>query len=69
MARRYDNHPVLTAIPALYGKPYVDAAKDTWRLFKDRGIDAIINDSLVNMSTPVPTFFSVTFELTGGWQL
>ena len=35
---------------ALYGKPYTTAAKDTWRLFKDRGIDTIINDSLVSMS-------------------
>ncbi|GAA5998454.1 Pns1p [Rhodotorula paludigena] len=33
---------------ALYGKPYIGAAKDTWRLFKDRGIDALINDCLVN---------------------
>jgi hypothetical protein len=23
---------------ALYGKPYIEAAKDTWRLFKDRGM-------------------------------
>ncbi|KAG6837726.1 hypothetical protein H0H93_003528 [Arthromyces matolae] len=35
---------------ALYGKPYIPAAKDTWRLFKDRGIDALINDSLVGMT-------------------
>lgn len=35
---------------ALYGKPYIAAAKDTWRLFKDRGIDALINDSLVGMT-------------------
>jgi hypothetical protein len=35
---------------ALYGKPYIAAAKDTWRLFKDRGVDALINDSLVAMS-------------------
>ncbi|KAM0750747.1 DUF580-domain-containing protein [Meredithblackwellia eburnea MCA 4105] len=33
---------------ALYGKPYVKAAKDTWNLFKDRGIDALINDCLIN---------------------
>ncbi|GAA5820050.1 hypothetical protein JCM3770_002118 [Rhodotorula araucariae] len=33
---------------ALYGKPYITAAKDTWRLFKDRGITALINDCLVN---------------------
>ncbi|KAI0051819.1 hypothetical protein FA95DRAFT_1602318 [Auriscalpium vulgare] len=35
---------------ALYGKPYIRAAKDTWRLFKDRGIDALVNDSLVSMT-------------------
>ncbi|KAI0062896.1 DUF580-domain-containing protein [Artomyces pyxidatus] len=35
---------------ALYGKPYVRAATDTWHLFKDRGIDALVNDSLVSMT-------------------
>ncbi|KAJ7594027.1 plasma-membrane choline transporter-domain-containing protein [Mycena floridula] len=35
---------------ALYGKAYIPAAKDTWRLFKDRGIDAVVNDSLVGMT-------------------
>ncbi|KAI0812718.1 plasma-membrane choline transporter-domain-containing protein [Irpex lacteus] len=35
---------------ALYGKPYLAAAKDTWGLFKDRGIDTVINDSLVSMA-------------------
>lgn len=33
---------------ALYGKAYIAAAKDTWNLFKDRGIDALVNDCLVN---------------------
>jgi len=32
---------------AIYGKPFCDAAKDTWRLVKTSGIDAIINDSLI----------------------
>ncbi|CAF9932911.1 MAG: hypothetical protein GOMPHAMPRED_006699 [Gomphillus americanus] len=32
---------------ALYGKPYVAAAKDTWRMIKDRGIDALVNDCLI----------------------
>ncbi|TFK20956.1 DUF580-domain-containing protein [Coprinopsis marcescibilis] len=35
---------------ALYGKPYIAAAKDTFRLFKDRGVDALVNDSLVGMT-------------------
>jgi len=32
---------------AMYGKPFVRAAKDTWELIKNRGIEAIVNDSLV----------------------
>ncbi len=32
---------------ALYGKPYFAAAKDTWTMMKDRGIDALINDCLI----------------------
>jgi len=35
---------------ALYGKPYITAAKDTWRLLADRGVSAIVNDSLVGMT-------------------
>ncbi|KAG0267595.1 putative choline transporter, neither null mutation nor overexpression affects choline transport [Mortierella polycephala] len=32
---------------AMYGKPFTKAARDTWEMIKDRGVDAIINDSLV----------------------
>ncbi|TLD15748.1 uncharacterized protein PgNI_01664 [Pyricularia grisea] len=32
---------------ALYGKSYFAAAKDTWKMIKDRGIDALINDCLI----------------------
>ncbi|KAK7539640.1 plasma-membrane choline transporter-domain-containing protein [Phyllosticta citribraziliensis] len=32
---------------ALYGKPYVAAARDTWRMIKDRGIDALVNECLI----------------------
>lgn len=42
---------------ALYGKPYIKAAKDTWNLFKDRGIDLLVNDCLVNN---IWTFMSIT---------
>lgn len=34
---------------SLYGKAYIPAAKDTWKLLKDRGIDALVNDSLVSI--------------------
>ncbi|KAJ3340942.1 putative choline transporter, neither null mutation nor overexpression affects choline transport [Gonapodya sp. JEL0774] len=32
---------------AIYGKDYCSAAKDTWNLVKRKGVDAIINDSLI----------------------
>ncbi|KAH7120970.1 plasma-membrane choline transporter-domain-containing protein [Dendryphion nanum] len=32
---------------ALYGKGYVDAAKSTWTMIKDRGIDALVNECLI----------------------
>jgi hypothetical protein len=32
---------------ALYGKAYFASAKDTWKMIKDRGIDALINECLV----------------------
>ncbi|KAI0516894.1 duf580 domain-containing protein [Xylaria bambusicola] len=32
---------------ALYGKPYIAAAKDTWNMIKQRGIDALINECLL----------------------
>ncbi|KAK3498929.1 protein PNS1 [Neurospora hispaniola] len=38
---------------ALYGKAYFAAAKDTWKMVKDRGIDALINECLIG---PVLTF-------------
>jgi hypothetical protein len=38
---------------ALYGKAYFAAAKDTWKMIKDRGMDALINDCLIG---PVLSF-------------
>ncbi|KAK4189123.1 plasma-membrane choline transporter-domain-containing protein [Podospora australis] len=32
---------------ALYGKAYIPAAKDTWSMIKDRGIDALVNECLI----------------------
>ncbi|RWA11217.1 hypothetical protein EKO27_g3917 [Xylaria grammica] len=32
---------------SLYGKPYFAAAKDTWTMIKQRGIDALINECLL----------------------
>ncbi|KAI8997374.1 plasma-membrane choline transporter-domain-containing protein [Pilobolus umbonatus] len=32
---------------AIYGKPFIPSAKQTWRLIKDRGLEAMINDNLI----------------------
>lgn len=41
---------------ALYGKAFIPAAKDTWTMMKDRGVDALVNDCLMG---PVLTMGSV----------
>lgn len=41
---------------ALYGKAYIPAAKDTWKMIKDRGIDALINECLIG---PVLSFGAI----------
>ncbi|PVF93253.1 DUF580-domain-containing protein [Serendipita vermifera] len=42
---------------ALYGKPYIAAAKDTWHMITDRGVDAIINDTIVGLAMTWASFF------------
>lgn len=49
--------------PALYGKSYLKAAQDTWRMFKDRGVDALINDSLVGMSKNLILLYFIYHKL------
>ncbi|KAK9313681.1 plasma-membrane choline transporter-domain-containing protein [Lipomyces starkeyi] len=46
-AVRFFNHYAYCYI-ALYGAAYIPAAKETWKLIKDRGIDALINDCLID---------------------
>ncbi|KAK9457938.1 plasma-membrane choline transporter-domain-containing protein [Dipodascopsis uninucleata] len=46
-AVQYFNHYAYCYI-ALYGSAYLPAAKETWNLIKDRGIDALINDCLID---------------------
>ena len=54
---------------ALYGKAYIPAAKDTWHMMRDRGIDALVNDCLtgpvITMGSLVsdPRNFSLTLKV------
>lgn len=42
---------------ALYGKAYIPAAKDTWKMFKDRGIDALAQECLVGPVLSIGSMF------------
>lgn len=50
----YFNHYAYTVV-ALYGKAYIPAAKDTWTIIKARGIDALINDCLIDKVLAIGT--------------
>ncbi|RKP11292.1 plasma-membrane choline transporter-domain-containing protein [Piptocephalis cylindrospora] len=42
----YFTHYAFTQV-AVYGKPFCTAAKDTWNMIKDRGVEVLINDNLI----------------------
>ncbi|KAJ1732448.1 putative choline transporter, neither null mutation nor overexpression affects choline transport [Coemansia biformis] len=52
---------------AVYGKPFVQAAKDTWTLVKDRGIDALINDSLIGNVLQMGAFMCASVVALVAW--
>ncbi|KAF9154801.1 putative choline transporter, neither null mutation nor overexpression affects choline transport [Linnemannia schmuckeri] len=43
---------------AIYGKPYMQAARDTWTIIQDRGIEQIINDNLIGNVWGMAAIFS-----------
>lgn len=48
---------------ALYGKSYVAAAKDTWKMIKDRGVDALINVSAIPVPNLLPSHLFVNVNI------
>ncbi|KAJ2709689.1 pH nine-sensitive protein 1, partial [Coemansia spiralis] len=52
---------------AVYGKPFVQAAKDTWTLVTDRGIDALINDSLIGNVLQMGAFLCASIVALVAW--
>ncbi|CCK68826.1 Pns1p KNAG_0B03850 [Huiozyma naganishii CBS 8797] len=53
---QYFNHYAYSFI-ALYGKPYLRAAKETWYMIREKGLDALINDNLINTALAFYTVF------------
>ncbi|KAG0264711.1 putative choline transporter, neither null mutation nor overexpression affects choline transport [Linnemannia exigua] len=43
---------------AIYGKGYMQAARDTWTIIQDRGIEQIINDNLIGNVWGMASLFS-----------
>ncbi|KAG9290148.1 hypothetical protein G9A89_010454 [Geosiphon pyriformis] len=61
----YFNHYAYVEV-AIFGKSYCEAAKDTWTLIKDRGVEAIINDNLIgNVLAMGAIFIGVLCALFG----
>lgn len=44
---QYFNHYAFCQV-AIYGKTYIQAAKATWNLFKTSGLEAIVNDNIID---------------------
>ncbi|CDK27676.1 unnamed protein product [Kuraishia capsulata CBS 1993] len=57
----YFNHYAYSYV-ALYGKSYLDSAKDTWHFMKYKGIDALVNDMLINPALTLYSLFVAYFS-------
>ncbi|KAI8619386.1 plasma-membrane choline transporter-domain-containing protein [Chytriomyces sp. MP71] len=51
---------------AIYGKNYCDAGRDTWEMFKYKGIDVIVNDCVVGKVMGMGMAFSILLCGFGG---
>ncbi|KAI9729730.1 MAG: putative choline transporter, neither null mutation nor overexpression affects choline transport [Cirrosporium novae-zelandiae] len=52
---------------ALYGKAYIPAAKDTWKMMRDRGIDALVNDCLIGPVLSMGSIFVAYLSALLSW--
>lgn len=53
----YFNHYAYCFI-ALYGKPYLKSAKETWHMLREKGMDALVNDNLINVALGLYSVFA-----------
>lgn len=53
----YFNHYAYSFV-ALYGRPYLKSAKQTWHMLREKGMDALINDNLINVALGLYTLFA-----------
>lgn len=65
---QYFNYYAFTQV-AIYGKPYVRAAKDTWNLVKRSGAEVIINDNLLGNVFGIATLVAAAIGATSGYLI
>lgn len=65
---RYFNYYAYVHV-AIYGKPFIESAKDTWELIKSHGVDVIINDSLIGNCMGFAVFVISMICALGGFLL
>ncbi|QLL30705.1 hypothetical protein HG536_0A05200 [Torulaspora globosa] len=53
----YFNHYAYCFV-ALYGRPYLKSAKETWYMLREKGMDALINDNLIGVALGLYTLFA-----------
>eukprot|EP00667_Euglena_gracilis_P008799 EG_transcript_8921 len=54
---QYFNHYAFVQV-AMYGKPFTQAARDTWTLVQTSGVDAVLNDMIIHTATGMCTALS-----------
>ncbi|KAJ1883891.1 putative choline transporter, neither null mutation nor overexpression affects choline transport, partial [Kickxella alabastrina] len=52
---------------AIYGKPFMQAGKDTWTLIKDRSVDVLINDCMIGNVLQMGAFLCAAVVALVAW--
>jgi hypothetical protein len=57
--------PLVYCEVAIYGKPFIPAAKDVFKIVKDRGLDAVLNDIIISTVWGIGAFFGAFVAAVG----
>ncbi|KAF9371292.1 putative choline transporter, neither null mutation nor overexpression affects choline transport [Podila verticillata] len=57
--------PLVYCEVAIYGKPFITAAKDVFKIVKDRGLDQVLNDIIISTVWGIGAFFGAFVAAIG----
>ncbi|KAF9977327.1 putative choline transporter, neither null mutation nor overexpression affects choline transport [Actinomortierella ambigua] len=57
--------PLVYSEVAIYGKPFIPAAKDVYRILKNRGLDILLNNIIISTVWGIGTFFGAFVAAIG----